>query len=89
MTEEIGQREEQEWRIIIRACDNGFIVEWREGAGDGTLIPHSMVFEEEDSETGGLDAMCELLQFIKEHFGVYWSKHNKHNLEIEVRKTNS
>jgi hypothetical protein len=43
-----------------------------------------MVFEEPESETGELEAMKKLLWFTMEHFGLYYSKHNKQNLVVEI-----
>lgn len=44
-----------------------------------------LAFEEPDTEIGELEAMQKLLWFVKEHFGVFHSKHNKQNLVIEIQ----
>ena len=66
--------------VNIRHVGNGYICSWWEGKDEG------VVFEEEDVEKGDIVCMVKLLYFVKEHFGIYYSKHNKYNLEIKVVK---
>jgi hypothetical protein len=68
-----------DYSIKITKADNGFICEWQEDD-----IKHEQVFEEKDSEDDDLNCVNDMLWFVKEHFGVFWSKHNKKNLKICV-----
>ena len=49
-------------------------------------MPHTLVVEESDEEGGELEAMRNMLCRVKEHFGVFYSKHNKFNLDISIHK---
>ncbi len=75
------------WDIRITKCENGYRVNWLEEIGergDTELLVREIVFEEPDTETGELESTEDLLWFVSEHFGVTFSKHNKHNLLIEI-----
>jgi hypothetical protein len=65
----------------IEYADNGFLIELEDEDNEGKKVKRFVVFEEEDE----LENMKKLLWYIKEHFGVFYSKHNKQNLEIEVK----
>jgi len=43
-----------------------------------------VVFEAPEEENGDLIAMRNLLLFTKEHFGVYYKKHDKQNIIIDI-----
>lgn len=79
-----------DWNIKINKADNGFVLEWEEVDEDEnstkTVINHSKVIEESDEDNGELIAMQNLLWEVAEHFGVSYSKHNKFNLNIEVKE---
>ena len=81
----IKEEKISDWNINICKCDNGYLCTWKE---DG--VKRSQVFEiKEDNPDENKDeliAMKELLLFIKEHFGVYYSKHDKLNLEIDIKE---
>jgi hypothetical protein len=71
--------------LDIEKVSNGYIVtEWDENE-EGEQIDRQTVIEEPDTETGELEAMQNLLWFVCETFGVYYSKHNKRNLVIEIQ----
>ena len=74
------------WRLLVQKADNGFFCEWYEENDDKETDCKNVVFEESDKETGEFACMANLLYFVKEHFGIYYSKHNKYNLEIKVVK---
>ena len=42
------------------------------------------MFEERDDEKGELDCMVNLLNFVKEYFGHYGSKHDHYRLLMEI-----
>lgn len=68
--------------LIVKHCDNGYIIcYYDEELGKEKKI----IFEDQYTEIGDLEAMKNLLWFIKEHFGVFHSKHNKQNLVIEIK----
>lgn len=82
-----------EWEIKIRKVENGFICSWKEESEneDNLLLNKQVVFEtkEENTEDINLDEyknMQNVLDFIKEHFGIHYSKHNKSNLIIKIEK---
>ena len=78
------------WEINIKKTNNGFICSWKEELEDGDYIKNMQqvfeVIEEGDDELGELKNMINLLNFVKEHFGVHYSKHNKHNIHIEIEE---
>ena len=76
-----------DWSINISKAENGYICEWYEEVDDGHYSNKKQwVIEEKDTEYGELDAMKYLLHLVKEHFGIYHSKHNKFNLYVEVKE---
>lgn len=78
------KNETQPWEINIRKADNGFICSWKEELEEDYIKTMQQVFEEEDDELGELKNMINLLNFIKEHFAVIYSKHNKYNINIKL-----
>jgi hypothetical protein len=74
------------WEINIRKADNGFICFWKEETEEGCIKNMEQVFEEEDGidESGELKNMINLLNFVKKHFAVIYSKHNKYNIKIKL-----
>lgn len=73
------------WEIKIRKAVNGFVVEHEsEGEIEGKV--ETVIEEDENDEFGELETMKNLLYFIKEHFGCYYSKHNKKNVNIEIEE---
>ncbi len=73
---------ENKWQLEIESVSNGYIIK-----GQSTDLDRVNVVEviiKPETEEGDLEAMQELLYKIKEYFGVYHSKHNKKNLEINI-----
>lgn len=71
--------------IDIEKADNGYVASWvEEGEEENYYITHKLLFE--DKEDDELDSMLKLLYFIKEHFGVNYSKHQKRNINIEIKE---
>ena len=70
--------------LVIDEAENGYIAEYWDEEDDGRMVKHQTVFEEQDDEKGGLDCMVNLLYFVKEHFGIYSSKHDRYLLNIEI-----
>ena len=68
--------------LTIERCDNGYSVFFYD---EEQARERMVIFEEPDTEIGELLAMHKLLWFVKEHFGVFHSKHNKQNLVIEIQ----
>ena len=82
-----------EWEIKIRKVENGFICTWKEESEneDNLILNKQVVFEtkEENIKDVNLDEyknMQNVLNFIKEHFGINYSKHNQSNLIIKIEK---
>jgi hypothetical protein len=75
--------DERDYAITVTRAGNGYVCEWWEEADTGVFFKKIHVVEEGDDDD--LRAMRDLLYFIKEHFGVYNSKHNPKNLIIEVK----
>jgi hypothetical protein len=72
--------------LDIEKVSNGYIVtEWDENE-EGEQIDRQTVIEEPDTETGELEAMQNLLWFVKDALGCYFSKHNKRNLVVEIQE---
>lgn len=71
------------WDITIRKVINGYICSWDEDMDDGSVIRRECVFESALNDSD-LDSTRDMLLFVKEHFGVYWSKHNAKNIGIEI-----
>ena len=75
-----------EWEITVRKADNGYLLMWEDESEDGSgLIKHTTVIEEKTDKE--LESMEEVLFAVKEFFGVYYSKHNKENLMVGIKKT--
>lgn len=77
-------------KLNIERVSNGYVCTWTEDTEGDTAMTCwknvSAVFEEADTETGELDCAVNMLYFVKEHFGIYYSKHNKRNIEIKAVK---
>lgn len=79
------------WEIKINKVSNGYLLNWSEENDENEMTDHQQVIEEksEGEDDGELKAMEDLLFQIKEYFGVFYSKHNKKNLVIEIQETNN
>jgi hypothetical protein len=88
MKEEIAiEKVSETWKVLVKKADNGFLLEWISDADDGeSKVLHQKVIEEKNTEDGELEAMKDLLWEVKEYFGVYYSKHNNKNLNIEIEE---
>ena len=73
-----------DWNLKIIKAENGYIAEYWDEGDDGEILQHQQVFEEQDDEKGELDCMVNLLNFVKEHFGHYGSKHDHYRLLMEI-----
>ena len=73
-----------DWNLDIIKAENGYIVEYLDFGEDGETSQHQTVFEEQDNEKGELDCMVDLLYFVKEHFGIYGSKHDRYRINIDI-----
>ena len=77
------------WGIKINKVKNGYICEWEEESEDGKMIKHQQVFEERytdtDPEESEKECTKEMLLFVKDYFAIFFSKHNKKNLIIELQ----
>ena len=73
-----------DWNLVIDKADNGYTAEYLDEEEDGRMVKHQSVFEMTDDEKGELNCMVNLLYFIKEHFGIYGSKHDRYLLNIEI-----
>lgn len=72
------------WGLHIEKVSNGYVARYVDQYEDGGKFIRTVVFEEPEEKGGELEAMRNLLLFVKEHFGVYYSKHEKENLIIEI-----
>ena len=72
------------WDLHIEKVSNGYIARYVDQYEDGGKFIQTVVFEVPEEKGGELEAMRNLLLFVKEHFGVYYSKHEKENLIIEI-----
>lgn len=69
-----------EWNININKVENGFIVTHNTEIND---LKVQTIFDE------NLEGMKELLWFINNYFGKYYSKHNKQNIVINIEDINN
>ena len=79
-----------EWKLEIRKVDNGYILRGRtrEDAPPIAIDDIEIVVETLDTEFSELESMQKLLYEVKEYFAVYYSKHDKKNVIIEIEETN-
>lgn len=70
-----------EWKLKIKKVTNGYILKGKFGDSD---IITELVIEENNTSDTSLEAMSHVLYEVKEYFGIYYSKHNKQNLEINI-----
>ena len=79
-----------DYSIKIIKVDNGFILESYDDdeENSGKPILNQTVIEDSGGEDSEIETMINLLQNIKEYFGVHYSKHNKKNLDISIKETN-
>lgn len=72
-------------KLEIESATNGFILN---GLGESEEPFKSVVQEEgkiEDSNLNELRAVQRMLSDTMEYFGIYYSKHNKYNLDIVIK----
>jgi len=74
------------WAIAVERVTNGYICRWYDEDEEGKPFIVSEVFEEIDTPEKELEATRNMLCRVKEHFGVFYSKHNKFNLDISIHK---
>jgi len=74
------------WAIAIEKAINGYICRWYDEDFEGNKIIRSQVFEIHEGENGELEAIENVLCCVKDHFGVYFNKHDKYYLDISVKK---
>jgi hypothetical protein len=73
------------WDLHIDKVSNGFVARFVDEYEDGSgKYIRTVVFEAPEEENRDLIAMRNLLLYVKDHFGVYYSKHEKENLIIEI-----
>ena len=74
-------------QVLIARVANGWIIQYPDPMGEGT-IEESYAFEEKcDEEEQRLEeckALERLLWAVKEGLGEYWQKHSAYNVEIRV-----
>lgn len=71
-----------DWKLEITKCDNGYILKGVFGNSD---VESEVVIQQDEYDLNGeLKAMRDMLWEVKEYFGLYYSKHNKHNLNIKI-----
>ena len=70
------------FRLVIEASQNGYILTGKFAEND--MTSKVVIEESENKEDADLEAMQNLLFTVKEYFGMYYSKHNKKNLVIEI-----
>jgi len=71
----------EEWKLEIKRVSNGYILSGKFGDSD---VKTDLLIEELEEEDSELKAMKKLLWEITNYFGIFWSKHNKKNLNIEI-----
>jgi len=79
-----GRRRTPKWDCYIIKAENGYVFNIAQEVDDNTAEITSSVYEDTGGATGELEATKAMLYAVAEHFGIYHSKHNKHNLEIRI-----
>jgi len=75
-----------DYALLIEKVSNGYIVRDISEPGPD-MVSEITVIEEDYDRPDGLSEMVSLLRHIKEHFGAHYSKHNSHNIVIEIQAT--
>ena len=75
------------WDLHIEEVSNGYIARYVDQYEDGGKFIQTVVFEAPEEKGGELEAMRNLLLFVKEHFGVFYKKHDKQNIIIDIEGT--
>jgi len=74
----------------IKRVSNGFEIQISEGEDEnGNIKISEMVIQEKDNiidDMDDLEAAQNLLYQVLETFGYHYSKHNKRNIEIKIKK---
>jgi len=73
-----------EWKLEIRKAQNGYVLKGK--FNDSDLV-QEIIIEEKDIDCPKLEAMKDVLYLVTEYFGIYYSKHNKQNLLIDIEET--
>lgn len=66
-------------KLEIRLADNGYILKGK--FNDSEIVSEKVITNEDE-----LVAMQELLEDVKEYFCIFYSKHNKKNIEITIEE---
>jgi len=72
-----------DWGIQIKKADNGYLLEFWDKAGERPTVDR-LVCEDCEYDPNKLGAEKDVLHHVLEHFGVFWSKHNRRNIKIEI-----
>jgi hypothetical protein len=76
------------WSLHIEKVSNGYIARFVDQYEDGSgKFIRTVVFEGPEEANGGLIAMRNLLLYVKDHFGVFYNKHDKQNIIIDIEGT--
>ena len=75
------------WDLHIEKVSNGYVARYVDQYEDGGKFIQTVVFEAPEEKGGELEAMRNLLLFVKEHFGVFYNKHDKQNIIIDIEGT--
>jgi hypothetical protein len=70
------------WELDIERASNGYVCHWWDENINDELVKQQVVFEEANTEHGGIECFQSLLYFITEHFGMYGSKHDARRIRI-------
>ena len=76
--------------IWIVKCHNWYIIKQEKEDYESVDINHVIEIKDwEDQDTMEQEAFRDLVLHLQEIFWIYYSKHNKTNLEIDIVKYNS
>jgi len=71
------------WKLEIRKVNNGYILKGK--FNDTDIVSEVLIENTNETEFNKEETMKKLLCEVKDYFGIYYSKHNKKNLKIEVK----
>jgi len=72
------------WECNIKKVENGFILEKHDNE-DGGIMESVFEYKEDlDGEDNDLEAVQRMLYELLEYFAIFYSKHNKKNIKVEI-----
>lgn len=91
MEQIIEPKWEQCWKAHIERVHNGFIVKFEDNEKIVSNViqqKDSGIFQSEEERKLEIESFKEVCEVIAEFFGIYYEKHSKYNIKIELEEQN-